>query len=243
MIWLGIETSNAPLSVAIVKDGQVLCEVVQNVKKTHSVTAMPKIQELMETVGIEPKDIDGVAVSEGPGSYTGVRIGVTIAKTLAWTLNKPLVGVSSLKVLAANAMYWEGLICPIIDARRNTVFTAVFKGIDLSKVLLEQHMDMDELLNILAKKNEPVLFIGNDVKLHQENIKEKLGENAHFAPASIQLPRASKVVELAKDEEQILGDAIHTFVPKYYRLAEAEANWISEQKRSGQDGTIPQNDR
>ena len=118
MIWLGIETSNAPLSVAIVKDGKVLVEVVQNVKLTHSVGAMPAIEEVFTKASLQPADIDAIAVSEGPGSYTGVRIGVTMAKTLAWSLQKPLVGVSSLKALAANARIFNGIICSLFDARR-----------------------------------------------------------------------------------------------------------------------------
>ena len=86
MIWLGIDTANTPLSVAIVKDGQLLAEENNAMAVNHSLRAMPAIEELFDKVGIAPADIDAIAVSEGPGSYTGVRIGVTIAKTLAWTL-------------------------------------------------------------------------------------------------------------------------------------------------------------
>ncbi|TNP18904.1 tRNA (adenosine(37)-N6)-threonylcarbamoyltransferase complex dimerization subunit type 1 TsaB, partial [Bacillus sp. CD3-5] len=114
MIWLGIETANAPLSVAVVKDGKVLAEVVQNIKVTHSAGAMPAIETILANVGVKPNELEAIAVSEGPGSYTGVRIGVTLAKTLAWTLQKPLVGVSSLKILAANAALFNGLICPCL---------------------------------------------------------------------------------------------------------------------------------
>src|SRR5690606_17037777 len=127
MIWLGIDTANTPLSVAIVKDGTILAEVNSSMAVNHSLRAMPVIEELFETVKLQPKDIDAIAVSEGPGSYTGVRIGVTIAKTLAWTLKKPLFGVSSLKVLAANALYCDGVICPIVDARRNNVYAGVYE--------------------------------------------------------------------------------------------------------------------
>lgn len=239
MIWLGIETSNAPLSVAIVKDGQVLTEVVQNIKKTHSQTAMPTIEQLMESINIEPKDIDAIAVSEGPGSYTGVRIGVTIAKTLAWTLKKPLVGVSSLKILASNAQFWNGIICPLIDARRQSVFAAAFHGKNLKPIISEQHIEIEQLLNELVQLNEPVIFIGNDVKIYKNTIEEKLGNNATFAPSSMNLPRASKLIELAMEEQPIEGEQIHSFVPKYYRLAEAEANWV----RSQQNDSISENDR
>ena len=88
MIWLGIDTANAPLSVAIVKDGKVVAEVIQNIKVTHSVGAMSAVEELFAKANMKPAQVDAIAISEGPGSYTGVRIGVTIAKTLAWTLKK-----------------------------------------------------------------------------------------------------------------------------------------------------------
>src|SRR6185312_10126528 len=97
MIWLGIDTANTPLSIAIVKDGELLAEENSAMAVNHSLRAMPAIEELLAKVSITPSAIDAIAVSEGPGSYTGVRIGVTIAKTLAWTLNKPLFGISSLK--------------------------------------------------------------------------------------------------------------------------------------------------
>ncbi len=129
MIWLGIETANTPLSVAVVMDGKVVVELVQNIKLTHSAGAMPAIEEVLARAGLKAGDLDVIAVSEGPGSYTGVRIGVTLAKTLAWTLQIPLVGVSSLKALAANAALYNGLICPIFDARRDNVYTAVHQGI------------------------------------------------------------------------------------------------------------------
>ena len=111
MIWLGIDTANTPISVALVKDGELLIEGTSAMAINHSLRAMPAIEELLEQAGLVPADIDAIAVSEGPGSYTGARIGVTIAKTLAWTLGKPLVGVSTLKALAANALFfqWFGL--------------------------------------------------------------------------------------------------------------------------------------
>ena len=127
MIWLGIDTANTPLSIAIVKDGEILAEENTSMAINHSLRAMPAIEEVFEKVDMVPSEIDAIAVSEGPGSYTGVRIGVTIAKTLAWTLEKPLVGVSSLKAIAANGFFFNGLICPIVDARRNNVYSGAYR--------------------------------------------------------------------------------------------------------------------
>ncbi|KGR90597.1 hypothetical protein CD30_10340 [Ureibacillus massiliensis 4400831 = CIP 108448 = CCUG 49529] len=234
MIWLGIETSNSPLSIAIVKDGQVLTEVVQNIKLTHSVTVMPTIEELFSKVNLKPNEIDAIAVSEGPGSYTGLRIGVTIAKTLAWTLQKPLVGVSSLSVLASNANLFNGLICAMFDARRKNVYAGVYKGQELNAVIDDHHTHIDYLLERLKELNMPILFIGSDIVYFKDQIAEQLGELASFASSSINLPRASKLIELAAKKTLPSQDEIHTFVPKYHRLAQAEAEWIKEQKREQQ---------
>ena len=231
MIWLGIETANAPLSVAVVKDGKVVAEVVQNIKLTHSVGAMPAIEEVMKKAGIEASQIDAVAVSKGPGSYTGVRIGVTLAKTLAWSLQKPLVGVSSLKVLAANARLTNELVCALFDARRQNVYAGVYEGTNLNTVMEDHHDHIDGLLEKLKTYNRPVVFIGTDVSLYFEKIQEVLGDKALRAPFTLDLPRASELVALAETEELSEIDAVHTFVPEYRRIAEAEANWLKEQKK------------
>lgn len=231
MIWLGIDTANAPLSVAIVQDGKILAEVVQNIKLTHSVGAMPAIEELFTKASIQPAEIDAIAVSEGPGSYTGVRIGVTIAKTLAWTLKKPLVGVSSLQTVASNAALFNGVICPLFDARRQHVYTAAYRGVTLENVIAETHESIETLLEKLKELNEPVLFVGTDVDMYFDKIVSVLRENAIRAPFTLDLPRASEVIKLAEKQPLPSVESVHSFVPQYRRIAEAEANWIKEQKK------------
>ena len=234
MIWLGIETANAPLSVALVKDGKVLAEIVQNIKLTHSVGAMSAVEELFEKAGMKPSEIDAIAVSEGPGSYTGVRIGVSIAKTLAWTLQKHLVGVSSLKVLAANVRLFNGIICPLFDARRQNVYAAAYEGVTLNPIMEDMHDHIDGLLSKLQELQMPVLFVGTDVDVYKERIAEVLGEMAFVAPLANHLPRASELITLAMHQEIPSAEATHHFVPQYKRIAEAEANWMKEQKEKGQ---------
>ena len=231
MIWLGIETSNSPLSIAIVKDGQVVEEIVQNEKLTHSVTVMPTIEELFEKANLKPADIDAIAVSEGPGSYTGLRIGVTIAKTLAWTLKKPLVGVSSLQVLAANGQDFNGIICSLFDARRQNVYAAAYHGTSLDIIVKDHHNSIEGLLEQLKQLNEPVLFVGLDVENFNEKILAQLGDQASFAHSSLALPRGSKLIELAQKQPLPSVEAVHSFVPQYHRITEAEANWIKDQKK------------
>lgn len=231
MIWLGIETSNSPLSIAIVKDGQVVEEIVQNEKLTHSVTVMPTIEELFQKANLKPAELDAIAVSEGPGSYTGLRIGVTIAKTLAWTLKKPLVGVSSLQVLAANGQGYNGVICSLFDARRQNVYAAAYHGDTLQPVIKDHHNSIDGLLEQLLLLNTPVLFVGLDAGNFKEVIITKLGDHAIFASTSHALPRGSKLIELAQKQSLPSVEESHNFVPQYHRISEAEANWIKDQKK------------
>ncbi|MGG0665743.1 tRNA (adenosine(37)-N6)-threonylcarbamoyltransferase complex dimerization subunit type 1 TsaB [Viridibacillus arvi] len=231
MIWLGIDTSNSPLAVAIVKDGQVVAEEVANIKLNHSIGAMPAIERLFERTKMKPAEIDAIAVGEGPGSYTGVRIGVTIAKTLAWTLKKPLVGISSLKLLAANAALYNGVICSIIDARRQNVYAGAYNTTaGLTSVVEDGHYSLEGLLEKLKDLNVPVMFVGHDVDLFWESILAQLGNHAVRAPFTLDLPSASQLIQLASQQELPDIEAVHLFVPQYRRLAEAEANWIKEQK-------------
>lgn len=114
MTILAIDTSNLTLGVALIKDGKVIAEHISHLKKNHSVRAMPAIDELLKECGLKPSDLTQIAVAKGPGSYTGVRIGVTIAKTLAWSLNIPVKTVSSLEVLAANGRFFPRLDLSVV---------------------------------------------------------------------------------------------------------------------------------
>jgi len=237
MIWLGIDTSNYPLSVAIVQDGRILVEETTNLKLNHSIATMPTVEEVFRKTDITPQQVDAIAVAEGPGSYTGIRIGVTIAKTLAWTLNKPLIGVSSLQALAANAARFDGLICPLMDARRGNVYAGFFrakKDGTIETVLKDGHYSLQELLRQLKEMNESVLFIGTDVSMHWESIEQVLGNFAVRATLTEDLPRAASLIYLAMQQHDGEHENVHHFVPQYRRLAEAEANWMKEQKKAGQ---------
>lgn len=236
MIWLGIDTANTPLSIAIVKDGELLVEENTSMAINHSLRAMPAIEEIFAKAGMVPSDIDAIAVSEGPGSYTGVRIGVTIAKTLAWTLEKPLIGVSSLKAIAANGLFFNGLICPIVDARRGNVYSGAYKYTngELISIIEDGHFGLGQLMELLIEHDGPILFIGKDTAMHEKEIIDKLGDNAIIAPLHYNLPRASSLIYVAQKSEK--SEDIHEFVPEYRRIAEAEANWLKEQrKEQGRD--------
>jgi tRNA threonylcarbamoyladenosine biosynthesis protein TsaB len=232
MIWLGIDTSNVPLSVAVVQDGQLAVEWTSSMKVTHSIGAMTSIEEVLKKANIVPGDLDAIAVAEGPGSYTGVRIGVTIAKTLAWSLKIPLVGVSSLKALAGNVSTFQGLICPIMDARRNHVFSGVYSN-KMDNVIPDGHYAIEAILEALSNQTEQVLFVGKDVDIHWTSIQTLLGKRAIRAPFHADLPRASVLIDHAMNKPLPSIEETHHFVPKYKRIAEAEANWNAEQQKVG----------
>lgn len=226
MIYLGIDTSNSPLAIALAKDDTILIEETSNLKINHSLTAMPAVEDLMAKAKVNPSQLTHIAVAEGPGSYTGVRIGLTIAKTLAWSLKIPLLMVSSLKVLAANGQFFDGIICPLMDARRGTAFMGAYEGASLESVISDQHSDVREFLLQLKETGRPVLFVGMDIEIHKEAIRDVLGDQAVFAAPQNRLPRASNLIMLAKQSTE---QNVHHAVPEYRRITEAEANYIKAQ--------------
>lgn len=227
---LAIDTSNYPLGIAVVDEEKVIGEYVTNVKKNHSVRVMPSIQNLLKDCDLTAKDITKIVVAKGPGSYTGVRIGVTIAKTLSWTLNIPLVGVSSLKVLAAGVgRYFPGAVSPLFDGRRGQIYTGLYQydqG-DLKALEEDQILQSKDWAQKLAERGQPVLFVGNDLPLHRSVIESEMGGLAVFAELTEHNPRPSELARIGMKKE---GEPIHSFVPNYVRLAEAESKWLQSQK-------------
>lgn len=226
MTILAIDTSNYALGVALLEENQVLGEYITNLKKNHSVRIMPAIHTLMNDCERVPADLTKIVVAKGPGSYTGVRIGVTIAKTLAWTLNIPLVGISSLEILASGTgRYFDGNVSPLFDARRGQVYTGLYRFSDGKLEIVEQDqlvMAVDWAVK-LAEMEKPVLFVGNDLSIHQPKLEELVGSKAFFASVTEHNPRPSELAWLGRDKD---GEDVHTFVPNYIRLAEAEAKWL-----------------
>src|SRR3954462_12222390 len=184
MTILAIDTSNYVLGVALLEDNQVLGEYITNLKKNHSVRIMPAIQTLMKDCEKVPADLTKIVVAKGPGSYTGVRIGVTIAKTLAWTLNIPLVGISSLEILASGVgRYFNGYVSPLFDARRGQIYTGLyqFRNGNLQSIVKDQIILSKNWAEQLQTYEENVLFIGTDVPLHHDVLKQALGDRAMVA--------------------------------------------------------------
>ncbi|MFD1672326.1 tRNA (adenosine(37)-N6)-threonylcarbamoyltransferase complex dimerization subunit type 1 TsaB [Agrilactobacillus yilanensis] len=237
MYVLAIDTSSRPLSVAVVTEHEVLSEITINKKMTHSQTLMPAIDAVLKNSGVTIQDIDRFAVAQGPGSYTGIRIGVTTAKTLAWTLNKPLVGLSSLALLASNVTQTPKLLVPIMDARRNNVFAGAYQWRMKSErhflnVLKDRHLSLPQLLAEVKILQLPTVFIG-EVTPFKEEIFETLGQQAEFTTAFNNLPHSANLGQLALQTAPV-ADVAH-FTPNYLRMTEAEANWLKDHEGEGHD--------
>ncbi|XYY60092.1 tRNA (adenosine(37)-N6)-threonylcarbamoyltransferase complex dimerization subunit type 1 TsaB [Bacillus velezensis] len=229
MTILAIDTSNYTLGAALVRDKTVMAEYITYLKKNHSVRAMPAVNSLLKDCGLTPQDLTKIAVAKGPGSYTGVRIGVTLAKTLAWSLKLPVSAVSSLEVLAANGRHFQGLICPLFDARRGQVYTGLYEYQDgrLQSVLPDQNVLLTNWLGMLKEKASPVLFLGHDTAIHEETILHELTSQAVIGTVAQHNPRPSELAFLGLEKEEA---DVHSLVPDYLRLAEAEAKWMESQK-------------
>ncbi|AOC57649.1 MULTISPECIES: tRNA (adenosine(37)-N6)-threonylcarbamoyltransferase complex dimerization subunit type 1 TsaB [Bacillus] len=229
MTILAIDTSNHTLGIALVKGSTVIGESITYLKKNHSVRAMPTVEALMKECGVAPSELSKIVVAKGPGSYTGVRIGVTIAKTLAWTLSIPISAVSSLETLAANGQYFDGWISPLFDARRGQVYTGLytFEEGKIKEIKPDQNILLTDWLHELKQTGKPVLFLGQDVHLHEESIRSILGETAVIAEGAFHNPRPSMLAFLGTDRP---AEDVHQLVPNYIRLAEAEVKWLEGQK-------------
>ncbi len=218
---LAFDTSSKALSLAILEDKQVLAETTINIKKNHSITLMHAIDFLMASLDWTPKDLDRIVVAEGPGSYTGLRIAVATAKTLAHTLNIELVGMSSL--LALVPYQQEGLFVPLMDARRNNVYAGFYEN--AKPVMPEAHLPFERVIELIEGASQ-VTFVG-EVGPFVEQIQEHL-PRTNFKET---LPNAANLALLAWDKE---ADSLHDFVPNYLKRVEAEENWLKNHTESGE---------
>ena len=214
------DTSSKALTLAILEDETLLAQMTLNIKKNHSITLMPAIDFLMNSLDMKPKDLDRIVVAQGPGSYTGLRIAVATAKTLAHTLKIELVGVSSLLALVPEQA--EGLVIPIVDARRNNVYAGFYQS--GQPVQPEAHLPLAEVLEMAGAANQPVTFVG-ETAAFAEQIKTALPQ-ATIQPT---LPDAAAIGRLGLD---LPAQSIHDFVPNYLKRVEAEENWLKTHQES-----------
>jgi tRNA threonylcarbamoyladenosine biosynthesis protein TsaB len=224
---LAIESASVTASCAVSEDFNVLGEFSLSHKKTHSEKLMPLIEELLKELEIKIQDIDVIAISEGPGSYTGLRIGAAIAKSLAFAGNLPIANIPTIKSMAGNVYDAEKLIVPIMDAKAGRVYTGIYKWEDEElKCVKEQFpCNIEELVDILNQYREPLIFTGDGSVSYKNIIEEKLNRKAHFTPSKFNSLNASTLCyigcEMARKGETITASS---FKPQYLRLSQAERN-------------------
>ena len=221
---LGIESSSLVASVAVLDEDVILAEYSINYKMTHSQTLLPMIASIKDITGFDLNDMDAVAVSGGPGSFTGLRIGVATAKGIAAAIRKPLINVSALSAMAYNFYKTDALIVPIMDARRQQVYTGSYENFTEFKCLsAPRAVGIDELVTELSKSTKEVIFLGDGVPVYREYIKENMKAAFDFAPAGFNRQKASSLLLLAKKyyEEGKTVEA-GAFEIEYLRKSQAE---------------------
>ncbi len=221
MTVLGIDTSSAACSAALTRDGRLLGEIVKNSGLTHSETIMPAVEALLDGEGLRPAEVDLFAAVAGPGSFTGVRIGICAVKAMAGAAGRPCARVNALEAIAEGSAF-EGLICPILDARRQQVYTALFRRERgaLRRVREDAALPLEELTGAL-RGEERVYFTGDGLNTYEEQLKAALGDRALFAPLHVRLLRASAACFIAERREETRVSA-RDLTPLYLRLPQAE---------------------
>ena len=233
---LAIESSGLVASAAIATENVLLAEYTVNFKKTHSQTLLPMVDEIVKMTGIDLKEIDAIAVSAGPGSFTGLRIGSATAKGLGLALDKPVVPVPTTQGIAANLYGADGIICPLMDARRNQVYTGLYRYNKDGFQIVEDQMAVlvDEIIEKVNALGEPVTYLGDGVEAFAGILKEKTTVPFSFAPLHASKQRAGALA--ARAVELYKAGVIQTAAehePDYLRLSQAEREL--KEKQAGEN--------
>lgn len=233
MLIFGIDTCCMAATAALVDDRVLVAQTVVNRNKTHSQIMMPQIEEMFKIAEIDPMDVDVFAAAVGPGSFTGVRIGVATAKAMAQAANRPCVAVSTLEALAYSSKYFDGIAVPILDARRNQVYNALFdcgKG-GMTRITEDRALALETLLAELKASGRDCLFMGDGVLVFEDEIRKELGEKAFFAPKTVSMNLGGAVAELGAEKFK-KGETVtySDLVPSYVRLSQAERDRLEQLK-------------
>ncbi len=217
---LAVDTSGMTASVAIGEDEKTIAQFSMNHKRTHSEKLLPMIDHVLKTALWDIGEIDLFAVAKGPGSFTGLRIGIATVKALAHANQKPVVPVSTLDSLRENTFpQGETLVCPILDARRGQVYSAVYQGEE--KIFHDSALPLSELCSFLSGRR--TIFLGDGVDVHRSYLEEQLGENALFLPEQFRYQNAASLLKAAKKAYE-QGEALpyYQVEPGYLRISQAE---------------------
>lgn len=222
---LAIDTSNQPLTVAVLDDERVLATTTMTTHRKHAEYLMPIVEKLVKYAKLTPQDLDRVVISNGPGSYTGIRIATTVGKVLADTLNIDLVGISSLMALVLNVQKEHQLVVPLFDGRNDNLFTGLYRTSQSGPevVIEDQHINFDKWLQKLDEFNEPIIFVGSDVDHFVDRLKSHFGTNFKSLTGIDNLPQAAKIGVYGEKQDPVSN--INNFNPNYLRLTKAQADW------------------
>ena len=227
---LAVDTSANTATVCVVDEDKLIAERTVNYKKTHSETLMPMIDGTLKDAGLDITDIDVFSVADGPGSFTGLRIGVSAVKGMAHALDKPIVTISTLEAMAYGIYMSEDIISPIMDARRNQVYNGVYTWCDGKFSVLSEPraLSIEECVEDLLRYKKRVIFLGDGVPVHKEYITSKMGDMAVFAPPSVNGPRASALASLVGEHEK---KTCFEVAPLYLRKPQAERELEERSKK------------
>ena len=230
---LGIDTSSNASSVAVIEDNKLICEYTVNTKTTHSQKLMPMIENMLSMSDINIKDIDAIAICIGPGSFTGLRIGMATAKAIAHVNNLPIIGVNSLEILGGNMNLCDKNICSILDAQRNQVYTGRYK-FENGNIVEIQPVDVVEIENLLeeiSKDNEEWILVGEAVYKYEDRITEI--KNIRVPSPSHNVTKASSLCSIAKEKynKNIDVHNCYDINPMYIRKSQAEVQYEEKMKR------------
>lgn len=222
---LAVDSSGLVASVAILDKDKIYAEYTINNKKTHSQTLLPMLDEVVKALEINLEEIDAIAIAGGPGSFTGLRIGSSTAKGLGMVLNVPIINIPTVDALAYNLFGTKDMICPIMDARRNQVYTGLYEFVDNEFVVTKEQVvvEIDEIAEEINTRNRGVIFLGDGVDVHKERLKEIIKVPMTFAPAHLLRQRAGAVGALGLIYlEKGLTQSADDHEPVYLRLSQAE---------------------
>ena len=222
---LGIDSSGLVASVAIVEDNDLKGEYTVNYKKTHSQTLLPMLDEVAKMIELDLNTIDAIAVSGGPGSFTGLRIGSATAKGLGLALKKPLIHIPTVDALAYNLVGHRDLVCPLMDARRNQTYTGLYRfdGNEMQIVKEQSAVGIDEIVDVINETGEAVVFLGDGVAVFADYMKEHCKVPYTFAPAHVNKQRAGAVAALGmRYFAEGRYETAEAHKPEYLRLSQAE---------------------
>jgi tRNA threonylcarbamoyladenosine biosynthesis protein TsaB len=233
---LGIDTSTQCGSVGLIEDEHILCEYVLNRRMSHSERALKTIDRVLEDSGVSIGEIDGFAITIGPGSFTGLRIGVSTVKGLAFATGKPVAGVSTLDALAQNIEYSPYLICPLLDARKGEVYTALYRNTGKDGLIKIAPEIAIKPVDLLERIDEKALFLGDGVYTYGDLIRRELGDRAHIAPSPFNFVHGAVVARLGRQSLE-KGEYLDLegFTPQYLRKSEAELTWEEKRGKSPYD--------